>query len=309
VTNLFATVPQSFRYPQVNPDTGLLIFGGVGQQATLSNSNYNAFQTTLEKKAGHGLSARMTYSWSHSLDGSSSFEDLGFSGVRGMDPFNSRANYGDSSFDARQRFVTSYTYDLPVGKGKAFLNQGGVVDEVLGGWRFSGITTFQTGVPVSVGDAGARSDTCDLFFEFYSCWDRPNRLSNAIPIANPRTAQFNNNLGGTRAAYGNKGNYYFYPNAFGREALNTMGNAGRNFFHGPGLNNFDFAIFKDFRLTESKKLELRFESFNLFNHAQFDSYTLSVNSNSSSFGRALGARPAQGAIDSRILQLAAKIYF
>jgi hypothetical protein len=310
VTNLFATVPQSFRYPQVNPNTGLLVFGGVGQQATLSNSNYNAFQANVDKKAGHGLTFRLAYSWSHSLDGSSSFEDLGFSGVRGMDPFNSKANYGDSAFDARQRFVASYTWDLPVGKAKAFLNRGGIVDEVLGGWRFSGITTFQTGVPVAVGDSSARSDTCDLFFEFYSCWDRPNRLTpGPIPLTNPRTAQFNNSLGGTISPKGTTGNYYFDPNAFGNEPLNTMGNAGRNFFHGPGLNNFDFAVFKDFRLTESAKLEMRFESFNLFNHAQFDSYTLSVNSASSSFGRALGARPAQGAIDSRIVQLAAKIYF
>jgi hypothetical protein len=300
--------PQSFRFPQVNPATGNLIFASLGQQATLSNSNYNSFQATLEKKAGHGLTMRAAYAWSHSLDGSSSFEDLGFSGVRGLDPFNPSANYGDSAFDARQRFVVSYTYELPLGKGKGFLNKGGIEEEIAGGWRFSGITTFQTGVPLTIGDAGYRSATCNVSYEYYSCWDRPNALSTPAWF-DPRTSTSNNSLGGTRPPRGVKNNYYFDPNAFGREPLNTLGNAGRNSFHGPGLNNFDFALFKDFRIKEASRIELRFESFNLFNHTQFDAFTVNVNSNSANFGRALGARPNQGSIDSRIIQLAAKFYF
>ncbi len=301
-TNFFLA-PQTFRYPQVNPN-GFLIFGSVGQQGTFVNSNYNAFQATLDKKLSHGLLVRATYAWAHSLDGASSFEDLGFSGVRGLDPFNPRANYGDSAFDARQRFVFTYLYDIPsVRRFGAFR---GIPRPLTDGWRVTGIYTLQTGIPVTVGDSSVGSGTCDLFFEFYSCWDRPDRLSTSIRTVDPRTSSFKNSLGGTAPALGPQDHYWFDPNSFGVAAPGALGNAGRNFFHGPGINNFTFGFYKDTRITESTKLELRFEFFNLFNHAQFSINGVRSDANSANFGRVLSARNPS---DSRVVQLAAKFYF
>jgi hypothetical protein len=136
--NNYATAPQSFRNPLTNA-AGVLVFGSAAQQGTFVNSNYNAFQVSLSKKFTHGLALQSSYVWSHSLDGASSFEDLGYSGVRGYDPFNAAANYGDSEFDARQRFVISYTYYIPSHW------HSGAAGVLANGWQMSGITTFQTG--------------------------------------------------------------------------------------------------------------------------------------------------------------------
>jgi hypothetical protein len=301
-TNNYATVPQSFRNPLTNA-SGVLVFGSVGQQSTFINSNYNALQISLSKKFTHGLALQSSYVWSHSLDGGSSFEDLGFSGVRGFDPFSMAANYGDSEFDARQRFVISYTYYIPSPYHSRFA---GVLTN---GWQMSGITTFQTGFPVTIGDSSAPSATCDLSFEFYSCWDRPNNVA-PIQIYNPRDGVFTYN-GHTRP------NHYFNPNpSFSAAAPFTLGNAGRNYFHGPGVNNFDWALHKVTNLHgEKAQLELRFEFFNLWNHTQFTatpggagSFHGSVSGNfvSSNFGRSTGASNPN---NSRIIQLGAKIIF
>ena len=295
--NIFVTHPETFRYPQTyvpfGGTTPQLQFGSVGQYATFINSNYNALQVTADKKLTHGLTFRATYAYSHSLDGASSFEDLGFSGVRGLDPFNPRANYGDSAFDARQRFVISYSYDLPsVRKFRAFR---AIPSRVVDGWRINGINTFQTGIPVTVGSSALLSDTCDAAFEFFSCWDRPNLVA-PVKTFNPRSSSFNG-----------QGNYWFNPSDFAEASPGVMGNAGRNFFHGPGINNFDFSLMKETKITESTRVELRFEFFNLFNHAQFSINGVHADSNATNnFGKILSAR---NPYDSRIIQLAAKFYF
>jgi hypothetical protein len=305
-TNNFATVPQSFRNPLINA-AGVLVYGSVGQQSTNTNSNYNSLQISLSKKFTHGLALQSSYVWSHSLDGASSFEDLGFSGVRGTDPFNAAANYGDSEFDARQRFVISYTYYIPSRWHT------GVAGVLTNGWQMSGITTFQSGFPITVGNSSAPSATCDLSFEFYSCWDRPNTVA-PIQVFNARDGVLT--YISPTGAGSSRPNHYFTPASFSAAAPFTLGNAGRNFFHGPGVNNFDWALHKVTPLHgEKAQLELRFEFFNLWNHTQFTatpggagSVFGSTNGNfaSSNFGRVTGASAPN---NSRIIQLGAKIIF
>jgi hypothetical protein len=98
-------------------------------------------------------------------------------------------------------------------------------------------------------------------------------------------------------------NLWFSPSAFAPAALGTQGNAGRNILHGPGINNFDFSVMKDTTLTESTRLELRFEFFNFFNHTQFDPIGITTDINSATFGQELSARTP------RLIQLAGKFYF
>ena len=81
------------------------------------------------------------------------------------------------------------------------------------------------------------------------------------------------------------------------------GDAGRNILHGPGLNNFDFAVMKETKITESTRAELRFEFFNFFNHTQFDPNGITTDINSSAFGQETAAH------DPRIIQLAGKLFF
>jgi hypothetical protein len=299
--NLFQTAPQSFRFPQTNAN-GLLTFGSIGTQETTGNSSYNSLQIVADKHISHGLTFRATYTLSHSIDSASSFEDL--SNGLGADPFNPRRDYGDSTFDARNRFVVNYTYDIPKTRFE------GLRGRLFNGYRLSGITTVQGGFPISVFDGGFRSLTCDATFSFFGCFDRPNFNGGGVQTFDPRTGSVANTINPSRPRPV-QGNYFFNPNEFSQEPLGTLGNAGRNFFHGPGLNNFDFAVHKDTQVSEATRLDLRIEFFNLFNHANFNPVSSSGgtngNSNSANFGRILNARPS--GIDSRLIQLVAKFNF
>jgi hypothetical protein len=259
------------------------IFGGVGMQSTDGSSNYNSLQITANKAVSHGLTFLAAYTYSHSLDYGSSFENGSFGGVnRGQNPFDPRANYGPSQFDARHRLVLSYDYELPA--IQKLRNMGGVARRITEGWRVAGITTFQKGFPVDIRDTFLGSLTCDNF-QFYACWDVPNQVG-PIQIFNPRTAAKN---------------AYFSTSSFARATTGTQGDAARNEFAGPGINNFDVQVSKDTAVTESTRIELRVEMFNIWNHTQFLNPTGNINS--SLFGRVTSAR------DPRILQLAAKFYF
>lgn len=260
------------------------VFASLAEQSTMTNSNYNSLQISANKAFSHGLTFNAAFTWSHSMDFGSSFENSG--GAVGLNPFNFRQMYGDSAFDARHRLVMGYQYAIPSWNKLRGLNW--LPSRVTDGWEISGITTFQSGFPITISDSGFTSLQCNAF-EFYSCWDRPNAVS-APAIGNPR-----NNVIGT------KNNYFFNPSAFAIAPLGTVGSAGRNNFHGPGINNWDMALFKNTRITERTAFQMRIEFYNLFNHTQ---YNLPVgNIRSGNFGRELSAG------NGRLIQLAAKFVF
>ena len=272
------------------------IFGGVGAQSTDGSSHYNSLQVTVKKAPSHGLTLLATYGYSHSLDFGSSFENSSFGGAnRGQNPFIPRLNFGDSQFDARHRLVFSSTYELP--SIRKIHGLSGIPSRFTDGWRVTEIAAFQSGFPVDIRDTGLRSLTCDNFV-FYACWDVPNQIA-SVQLLDPRTgtSTWTTPTGAPQV----QANSFFTAQSFAREEFGTFGNAGRNNFHGPGINNFDVQISKDTRITESTKIELRLEMFNVWNHTQFNNPTGNINS--SLFGRVTTAK------DPRILQLAAKFYF
>ncbi|HEV2493156.1 MAG TPA: carboxypeptidase-like regulatory domain-containing protein [Terriglobia bacterium] len=295
-------VVQSIAFPNNFPLDGN-VFSGVANNQTTGISNYNSLQATFTKRLSHGLQFFATYTYSKAMDDGSGFENSAFGGggfggygsLRATNPFNqSAADYGPSVYDATHRFVISYTYEFPA--IHHFNNW--AAKRLVEGWRMSGVTALQSGFALDVIDAGFRSLTCDVLI-FSACWDVPNVVGPA-QYGNPRTDSFvNATKGGTTP----KDHYWFNPNTFSREAFGTIGNAGRSPLRGPGINNFDWGFFKDTAITERTRLELRFEFFNLFNHTQFSDNSISTNINSGNFGRILSAQP------SRIIQLAAKVYF
>jgi hypothetical protein len=284
-----------------NPLTvdGFPVFGGVGEQASDANSNYNSLQITVTKKTTHGLDFLASYTWSHSLDPISSLENVGGGGTIdpvSVNPFNRHDNYGDSSYDARQRFVISYSYTIPsIRHYKSFQ---GVPSRLVEGWRIAGLTTLQAGFPISLTDGSDNSFVC-WAYTIYGCPDRPNVVG-PVQTYDPRNE---NLVNATHGGTASQSNYYFNPNSYTPEVRGVLGDAGRNFFHGPGINNFDAALYKDTKITESTRIELRFEVFNLFNHAQFLAGSVGDDINTSFFGRSTAAA------EPRIIQLAAKFYF
>jgi hypothetical protein len=191
-------------------------------------------------------------------------------------PFDPHLSIGLCNFDLTHNFVFSYTWLLPFDK---FLGSG--FKKWLGGWSLSGITTFATGLPVSLNEND----------------------DNALIGANAAPVDVPNFSGGKVLADTNPRhlNPYFNPALFSLEQLGQFGDSRRRFFHGPGLNNFDMALSKSTKFTESKELQMRLEAFNAFNHAQFDGPNGLINSNN--FGFVNSARPA------RILQVGAKLIF
>ena len=236
--------------------------------STVANSRYNSLQLSVSHNTG-SLSFLAGYTYSKCMDNASGLQDSTY-------PFDPRLSIGLCNFDLTHNFVFSYNWLLPFKTANA-----GWVGRVVNGWSLSGITNFATGLPVSL----TENDDNALIG------------ANAVPVDVPNFA------GGHVLADTNPrdGNPYFNTSLFSNEQLGQFGDSRRRFFHGPGLNNFDMALAKSTKFTESKELQLRLEAFNLFNHAQFESPTGEINS--SQFGLVTSARPG------RILQLGAKFLF
>jgi hypothetical protein len=202
-----------------------------------------------------------------------------------------------SLFDIRHIFTASYNYELPF--DKLFFH--GAHPRMTRGWKVSGITSFTTGVPVTIAegdDNSLRGNEGNS--PQNSPTDEPNFLGGG-PIyinKNPRKQY----LGANNVLV----NPYFNPALFTSEPFAGQGTSNRRFFHGPGVNNWNLALLKDIRVTESKRLEFRAEFFNTFNHAQFygnNNVSGFYDSGPSSFGGVFGAASA------RIGQLGGKFYF
>jgi hypothetical protein len=296
LSNQQFTQPGDFIYPGN-------VYGTIDTISSIGNSNYNSLQAGLKKRLSRGLEFSANYTWSHSLDNGSGFENsafggLGFGGlsnVRAYNPYCGKVcNYGSSIFDARQRLVIGYFYELPhpsLGSG--------LLSRATKGWTIAGITTFQKGFPMDVVDTSGPSLHCYSSSDF-ACFDAPNQIA-PITYSNPHSA----------------GNPYFSASSFlggcpiygssapaGCVPLGSFGDAPRNPLVGPGINNWDFQLFKDTNITEKTRLELRIEFYNLFNHTQFAPGGIVTDVNQgANFGREFAANPP------REIQLAGKFYF
>jgi Carboxypeptidase regulatory-like domain len=269
------------------------VIGQIGIQATDYSSNYNSLQVSLNRAFASGLQYQISYTWSRYFDYTSSLENSAFDGP-GINNFNVAQNYGPSANDAPQRLVANVIYTLP------FYQLGHHFKRLTDGWNLSAIATFQHGFPVQI----FSNSYDDLQWSYPDAYYAPPAHAEVTgqPISvnhNPR----NNTIGGLQ-------NYWFNPAAFSNNTVGTTGNANRNPLYGPGLNFWDMALEKDVHITESKYFELRLETFNTFNHAQFASPDANCcNLQDPNFGRILGVQQATTNGDGRVLQLAGKFYF
>jgi hypothetical protein len=274
---------QNLDYPTHSLYGDSNVIASVGLITTEGTSNYNALQISATKGPTHGLAFQASYTFAHSLDDGSNFENAGFGGARGYNQFDPTLNYGNSAFDARNRFVFSPVYEAP-GFGPSFLSP------ITKGWQISGIVTLAQGFPYDISYGGGNSNSlwCSSNFTFYACPDIPEQVA-PLKRMNPR-----NNV---------QGNAWFDGTSFIDEPIGGFGNIGRDKYHGPGINNTDVVLAKNVYLggNEARYIQLRLESYNVFNHTQFN--LPDGNFNDSTFGQILGANPG------RQNQIAAKFYF
>jgi hypothetical protein len=230
-----------------------------------ANSIYNALQVKVEKRFSHGLQFLATYVWSKSIDGSSASGGavtwLG-SSTHLQDPNNRALERSLSQFDIPSVLQLSYTYELPIGKGKPLLgNANAVVNAVVGGWQTNGIWRFTDGRPEGLGLSGGQS----------------------LPTYGGQQPDLTATL---QCASSNILNQYFAnPDAVSVPAPFTLGTAARTVAgcRQPGQANVNLALFKEFyipQLREGAKLQLRVETFNAFNHPQFAGPNTTVNGGS-----------------------------
>jgi Carboxypeptidase regulatory-like domain/TonB-dependent Receptor Plug Domain len=252
---------------------GILDFAEVPTVPTIGTSNYNAFQASVQKVAGN-FQVLGAYTYSKALDNMSGFTNGGVY----LNPFDHAASYGLSAFNVKHNFVVSYSYLIP--SHGFFSSNNGLVERVLSGWQFSGITRTTTGLPIQIIQSG------DLSLCNCNEGGEPNYDGTGIRFLNPRRT----------------GNLYFSTAPFSSEPLGEFGNAKHFFFSGPGLNNTDLALQKFTRITEATSLQFRAEFFNVFNHAQFENPSGDYGS-PTSFGVVGTAR------DPRIGQVALKLSF
>jgi hypothetical protein len=205
----------------------------------------------VEKHFSRGLQFLSAFTWAHTIDNVQ--EALNQEGGQGaLVPYNRNLDRGNSVSDIQRQYVLSSTYELPVGKGKRWLNRGGFVDAVFGGWQLGGILTLRSGIPFTVLTQGGITNAGGA--------DHPNRIGVGTLTSEERSID-----------------NWFDLSAFEIQPQYTYGNSGRNILFGPGLRNFDLSLAKSFRITESKRLQFRFESFNFTNTPAFGLPNATIN--------------------------------
>ncbi len=211
-----------------------------------ANSNYNALQVSARRSVG-ALNLTGAYTYSHSIDNSSDRYDGTF--VNSYNPNFTRAS---SNFDQRHLLNFSWVYDLP------FFKKPGLTHSLLGGWEWSGIESFSTGIPLTITNSTTYGDNAGVG-NATGTGSFPDRIGNPLSGIPP----------GSQVSSPSYSKFDFNPAAFTLPQGLTFGNAGRSDARNPNRINFDMGVFKHFAIKESTAVEFRAEAFNIFNHPQF----------------------------------------
>jgi len=250
---------------------------------SLAHSSYHALQFKFRRRFSGGLQFLTAYTWSKTLDDFSSV--AGFLNLQNPGYTNNNQRFLDKSLSAQDiahRLVVNYQWELPFGRGKRLLNRDGLVDALLGGWSLNGITTVQSGVPISISSVANTTNS-------FGGGQRPD--ATGISSRTEGTAE-------------ERYRRWINPAAFVDPPRYRFGTVGRFLPDNRGPHYFasDLSVLKDIRLTETKRLQFRAEFFNAFNQVNFR------NPSGLTFGR-----PEFGQITdaeaARIIQFGLKLYY
>jgi hypothetical protein len=257
-------------YNQVVPYLG---FHDIGMATNEENAHYNGLEIYLHGQLTRDLSLQAAYTYSKSID-PGSFAQNGGDVSPNSNPYDWRYDIGPGVFDRRQVFTLNFIYQIPLLKHSSnhALRTG------LGGWELSGIVVAETGPTENITLGGPAGNN-----GLPSATNRPDLTGS---ISYPKTV-----------------GAWFSKSAFSTPTPGAWGNLGYDAVYGPGRDNWNISLFKDFQISEARgsRLELRLETFNTFNHVQWNSPD--GNFSSGTFGR------VNGATDPRTLQLGLKLYF
>lgn len=267
-------------------------YGGIGQQENSTNGGYNGFQTGLRVQNKWGLSGEIDYTWSHEID----IQSGDLAGV--SNPWNLKYDKGAGSFDRRNIFAANYVYKLPF-----FNKSNSLIHTIAGGWEVAGTMVDESGVPSTVTGAGGILGSGNGYDpvgldggytvrpNIYGKMNYPKKLNNFF-----NTARFSNVVpvwqGGSNLGFGN---------------------TAKDSVVGPGRVNFTTSVYKSFAVTERAHFELRFESFNTFNHTEPSGINTGYAPQNGAFSTILNKGntfgQVNGTFDPRVLELGGKFVF
>jgi hypothetical protein len=251
------------------PADGVPVFSNIFAEDTIGNSAYNALQISLDKSYSHGLLFQFSYTFSKAIDQGASFENE-------LNPLNYNATRGLSLLDAKNRFVFSPVWNLPVPKYSGFRGK------ALDGWGTSAIITWQSGFPIRLWDPNDDELQSSFFFEDANTPEQVGPVQRVNPIKN--------------------GGQYFTTDNITDPAPGTFGNMPHSYCCGPALNNTDLVIMKKTPINERFNTEFRAEFYNTWNHLQYKNPDGELGD--STFGQILNLRE-----QPRVMQFAFKILF
>jgi hypothetical protein len=219
-------------------------FNSINGSTNDAISNYHSLQASINRRLARGVSFGFNYTWSHFLDDQDSSGWGSRAGPQDRVRATASSNYSNSNFDIRNAFKGNIVYEVPVGRGRMFLNHNAIIDEIFGGYQISSTMQFRSGNPFSVFANGVNT---------YA------QNGTVTPFANY-------NGGSTTPRAGKSSVKWYDPTAFSTPAAGTFGNIRRNFLYGPGLELVNISAGKKFNLYEQVKLQIRVDATNAFNH-------------------------------------------
>jgi hypothetical protein len=257
------------------PADGVPIFSNIFAEGTIANSNYNGLQISVEKSYSHGLLFQASYTFSKAIDQGASFENE-------LNPVNFAATRGVSLLDAKNRFVLSPVWELPVPK------YGGFKGKAFNGWGLSAIVTYQSGFPIRVQTQDDQELQSSFFFEDANTPE----VTGKVQFTNPKTVDL---------AQGLNHNFFNTTNINDPQP-GMFGNLPHSLCCGPALSDTDMVISKKTPINERWNTEFRAEFYNTWNHTQFNNPD--GNFSDSTFGQILKTREGP-----RVMQFGLKFLF
>jgi len=266
-------LPASFLRPVIG-------YNDITTQEGASSSNYHSLQVQVKRRFSKGLDLNASWTWSKAMD----FNDTDTAAISPL--VDVRVwNYGLAGFDRTHVLNLSYIWDVP-----AVRTQSRLWKQIAGGWQLSGITSLVSGQPLGIGL------TTVTAFDFTGTPSQGARtLVTKDPVLAKSERTFSRN---------------FRTDAFQMPAARTIGNAAKTSIRGPGINNFDAALFKNFTFRDRLRFQVRWEAYNVFNHTQFSALDTTARFDVAT-GAQVNARLGEftAARNPRQMQLALRFYF
>jgi hypothetical protein len=263
-----------------------------------AESNYNSAAVEVSRHSGKSLTFDASYTFTRDLSNAGGATPNAFAVSGGSfltNRFHPGLDYGNVIYDRRHRFLVTYLYDLPFGKGQPWLNSGSALNRVVGDWQLAGVTIMQSGPFLTPYEDSVDPANTNILTTVGQA--RPDQLRNVSLYAAQRTTT-----------------QWLNPNAFPYLNLQTaagngigrFGNAPVGGVVGPGTDNFSLSLMKNLSLSEKSKFQFGFEAANVFNHRNYEPPNMQVDS--SGFGSITALQTAEGA-GPRSLELSGRITF